>query len=303
MSSPATEAPSISPPTLANNRVRTRRSMWSSIRANWPVLIGTALVMASIVCAVAAPWIAPYDPMKQDLRNQLVPPFWMSGGSFEHVLGTDQLGRDILSRLIYGARISLIVGFSAVAISGTVGLALGIAAGYYGGALDLIVMRFVELQLTFPFILLALLVLAVFGGGLVNIVLVLSVAGWAAYARVLRAEVSSAREGLYVEAARSIGMADSRILFRHILPNVLSSFIVLATFSIAAMIVQESALSFLGLGIPPDEPSWGGMLADGRNYLSVAWWLGVLPGLAILSVVLSMNLIGDWLRDYMDPKV
>jgi peptide/nickel transport system permease protein len=224
-------------------------------------------------------------------------------GSGAHLLGTDQLGRDILSRLIYGARVSLIVGFSAVAISGSVGVVLGLVAGYRRGIADLVIMRLVVLQLTFPFMLLALLVLAVFGAGLRNIVIVLSIAGWAVYARVVRAEVMSAGERLYVEAARSVGLTAGRLLFRHILPNVLSSVIVLATFSVAAMIVQESALSFLGLGIPPDEASWGGMLADGRNYLTVAWWLGVLPGLAILGVVLSMNLLGDWLRDLMDPTV
>jgi peptide/nickel transport system permease protein len=273
------------------------------IRRHWPVIAGIVVVTAFVVSAIAAPWIAPHDPGDQNLRAQLRPPIWGAGGGGEHLLGTDQLGRDILSRLIYGARVSLIVGFSAVAIAGSVGVILGLVAGYYGGLGDLATMRLVELQLTFPFILLALLVLAVFGAGLTNIVIVLAISGWAGYSRVVRAEVMAARERLYVEAARSLGMSDARLLVRHILPNVLSSVIVLATFSVAAMIVQESALSFLGLGIPPDQPSWGGMLAEGRGYLTVAWWLGVLPGLAILGVVLAMNLVGDWLRDLMDPKI
>lgn len=288
---------------LANDRGSRRQSpLHQAFRHHLPAIFGIVFVVILIGTAIAAPLIAPHDPVSQDLRDQLVPPFWQQGGNRDHLLGTDQLGRDILSRLIYGARVSLIVGFSAVLISGTLGVILGVIAGYYGGLTDTIIMRLVELQLTFPFMLLALLVLAVFGGGLRNIVVVLSIASWAAYSRVVRAEVMSARERLYVEAARSLGMSDHRLLARHILPNVLSPVIVLATFSIAAMIVQESALSFLGLGIPPDQPSWGGMLADGRNYLTVAWWLGVLPGFAILVVVLSMNLIGDWLRDLLDPK-
>ncbi len=272
------------------------------LRSNWPVFIGLAIVVISIAAAIGAPWLAPYDPEKQDLRNQLAAPVGF-GGDRSHWLGTDQLGRDILSRLIYGARVSLFVGFAAVALSGAIGMTMGALSGYYGGAADLVIMRAVELQLTFPFMLLALLVLAVFGGGLTNIVLVLSIAGWAAYARVLRSEVVSTREQPYIEAARSVGARDSRLLARHIFPNVTSSMIVLATFSVAAMIVQESALSFLGLGIPPDQASWGGMLADGRNYLTIAWWLGTLPGLAILMLVLSINLIGDWLRDAIDPTV
>lgn len=277
-----------------------RQTLLSQFRANWPVVAGLLMVLSCVAMALLAPWLAPYSPEQQNLRNQFAAPIGF-GGTTEHWLGTDQLGRDVLSRLIYGARVSLVVGFSAVAISGTFGILLGLISGYYSRWIDAIVMRFVELQLTFPFMLLALLVLAVFGGGLRNIVIVLSIAGWAVYARVLRSEVISAREQLYVEAARAVGVRDTRLLTRHIFPNVMSPMIVLATFSVAAMIVQESALSFLGLGIPPDQASWGGMLAEGRNFLTIAWWLGTLPGAAILAVVLSMNLIGDWLRDATDP--
>jgi peptide/nickel transport system permease protein len=282
--------------------VSIKRRAMRSLRMHWPVIAGLLIVLLSVIAAIFAPWLAPYEAEQQDLRNQFAPPVGF-GGTSKHWLGTDQLGRDIFSRLIFGARVSLIVGFSAVAISGTIGILLGLVAGYYRGKVDAIIMRAVELQLTFPFMLLALLVLAVFGGGLTNIVLVLSVAGWAVYARVLRSEVISTREQPYVEAARSVGTRDARLLARHIFPNVMSSMIVLATFSVAAMIVQESALSFLGLGIPPDQASWGGMLSEGRNFLTIAWWLGTFPGLAILAVVLSMNLIGDWLRDVTDPTI
>lgn len=271
------------------------------IARNWTMLFGAGVLTLLVGCALFAPWLAPFDPMQQDLRNRMVPPVWQEGGGWAHVLGTDQLGRDVLSRLIYGARISLVVGFFAVLISGTVGVVLGLIAGYYGRLVDMVIMRLAELQLTLPFLLLALLVLAVFGTGLRNIIIVLSISGWAVYGRVVRAEVQATSELLHVEAARAIGMSDGRLMVRHILPNVISTVIVLASFSAASMIIQESALAFLGLGVAPDVPSWGGMLAEGRDYLTVAWWLGVLPGLAILSVVLGMNLLGDWLRDRMDP--
>jgi peptide/nickel transport system permease protein len=270
---------------------------------HWTALFGLGAILLLVACALFAPWLAPYDPLQQDLRNRLVPPFWQAPGTLAHPLGTDQLGRDVLSRLIYGARISLTVAFFAVLISGLVGVVVGLLAGFYGGPVDMTVMRLAELQLTLPFLLLALLVLAVFGTGLRNIIIVLSISGWAVYGRVVRAEVRATSEQLYVEAARATGIADGRLLVRHILPSIVSTVTVLASFSAAAMIIQESALAFLGLGVAPDIPSWGGMLADGRDFLTVAWWLGVLPGLTILAVVLSMNLLGDWLRDLLDPVV
>lgn len=273
------------------------------LKRHWTMLFGVGVLLMLIGSALFAPWLAPWDPMHQDLRNRMVPPFWQDTGTMTHPLGTDQLGRDVLSRLIYGARISLIVGFFAVLISGTVGVVLGLAAGFYGRLFDMVIMRLAELQLALPFILLALLVLAVFGTGLRNIIIVLSISGWAVYGRVVRAEVRAVSEQLYVEAARATGISNGRLLVKHILPSVMSTVIVLASFSAAAMIIQESALAFLGLGVAPDVPSWGGMLAVGRDFLTVAWWLGVLPGLAILAVVLGMNLLGDWLRDMMDPVV
>lgn len=281
---------------------RRRATLRRSIGRHWPALFGGAVLLIMIGSAILAPWIAPYNPSHQNLLDSLIPPFWQSGGSFVHPLGTDQLGQDIFSRLIYGSRISLIIGFSTVAISGTIGVILGLVSGYFGRAVDALIMRFVEIQLAFPFILLALLVMALFGQGLRNLIIVLSLTGWATYARVIRAETMAALGRPYVEAARTLGSSNVRIIVRHILPNVFAPVIVIATFSVALMIIQEAALSFLGLGVPPNVPSWGGMLADGRNYLTVAWWMGTLPGIAILLVVLGINLLGDWLRDMLDPS-
>jgi peptide/nickel transport system permease protein len=290
-------------PVTAGMRAQQRRRVTRrSIGRHWPALFGGGVLLIMITCAIIAPWIAPYDPSHQSLLDSLIPPFWQSGGSFVHPLGTDQLGQDILSRLIYGSRISLIIGFSTVAISGTIGVILGLVSGYFGRVIDALIMRFVEIQLAFPFILLALLVMALFGQGLRNLIIVLSLTGWATYARVIRAETMAALERPYVEAARTLGSSNARIIIRHILPNVFAPVIVIATFSVALMIIQEAALSFLGLGVPPNVPSWGGMLADGRNYLTVAWWMGTLPGIAILFVVLGINLLGDWLRDMLDPS-
>jgi len=209
----------------------------------------------------------------------------------------------VLSRIIYGARVSLLVGFAAVAISGTLGVVLGLLAGFYGGAVDAVVMRLAEVQLAFPFILLAIAVVAFVGGGLVNVVLVLGLAGWMGYARVVRGQVLSAKEREYVHAARALGVDPLRLMRVHILPNVVGSAIVLGTFAVAATIIAESSLTFLGLGVEPTTPSWGSMLADGRAYLTSGWWVATFPGLAIVLTVLSVNLLGDWLRDYLDPTV
>lgn len=291
--------------TLASTggRQHQRTSARRVVGRHWPAAFGLLVLVAMSSAAIFAPWIAPYSPAHQNIMDNLIPPVWQYGGTWAHPLGTDQLGRDMLTWLIYGSRVSLIVGFSAVAISGTIGVIFGLMAGYYGGLIDAAVMRLVEMQLAFPFVLMALLIMALFGQGLDKLIIVLSLTGWASYARVVRAETMAAREKLYVEAARALGVPDVRIIFRHIFPNVLAPVIVIATFSVALMIIQESALSFLGLGVPPDVPSWGSMLADGRNYITVAWWMGTLPGLAILIVVLGINLLGDWLRDMLDPSI
>jgi peptide/nickel transport system permease protein len=266
-------------------------------------LAGLAVVVASVVLATVAPALAPDDPVRNDLLERLAPPMWMDGGSARHPLGTDTLGRDVVSRLLYGARVSLVVGFSAVIVAGALGLALGLAAGYYGGRLDEALMRLGDVQLAFPALVLAIAVLAVVGSGLTSIVLVLSVTGWVTYARIARGETLSLRHREFVESARALGAGDVAILCRHVLPNVLPSITVVATFSVARTIIAEASLSFLGLGLPPPAPSWGAMLDEGRNYLTTGWWLALFPGLAILAVVLGINVVGDWLRDMLDPRL
>jgi peptide/nickel transport system permease protein len=270
---------------------------------NGVALLGLVIVAGSVVLAVVAPALAPSDPVRNDLLERLVPPMWMEGGSGRHPLGTDTLGRDVVSRLLYGARVSLVVGFSAVVVAGALGLLLGLVSGYYGGRLDDLLMRLGDVQLAFPALVLAIAVLAVIGSGLLNIVLVLGVTGWVTYARIARGETLSMRHREFVEGARALGAGDAAILWRHVLPNVLPSITVVATFSVARTIIAEASLSFLGLGLPPPAPSWGAMLDEGRNYLTTGWWLALFPGLAILAVVLGINVVGDWLRDSLDPRI
>jgi peptide/nickel transport system permease protein len=228
----------------------------------------------------------------------------MDGGTRSFPLGTDTLGRDILSRVIYGARISLAVGFTAVAIAGMLGITIGLTSGYYRGRVDDVTMRLAEIQLAVPFILFAIAILAVLGPGLKNLILVLGITGWVTYARVVRGQVLSFREKEFVEAARCVGAGDLRIMFRHILPNTFASVIVIGSFAVAATILAEAALSFLGLGVPPSTPTWGGMVADGREQiLTNRWWMYLFPGVAIMLTVLAINAVGDWLRDYLDPRL
>jgi len=266
-------------------------------------LVGGCILTLVVAMAVGAPLITRYNPAGLDIRNRLVPPAWADGGSAEHVLGTDHLGRDLLSRLAYGARVSLLVGTSAVAVSGVVGVSLGLIAGYYGGLTDDVIMRLADFELAFPFILLAFAILAVLGPGLSKVILVLGLTGWAQYCRLTRAQVLGLRETEFVEAARTIGASTPRILVRHILPNAMAPVIVIASFSVASVIIAEASLSFLGLGIPPSVPSWGGMLSEGRTYIERAWWLVTLPGLALMLTVLSINVVGDALRDALDPRL
>ncbi len=262
--------------------------------------MGTAVLAVIVVCALAAPWIAPHDPNAQDIINRLVTPFNRASG---HLLGSDQLGRDILSRLIYGSRVSLMVGAIAVLIAGSVGVSLGLLSGYYGGRIDSVISWLANVQLSFPFILLVIALVAVVGAGLVNVIVVLGLASWVVYQRVVRSEALAVREREYIDAARCIGARDSQILRRHILPNVLTPVVVIGTLQVAQMIIAEAALSFLGLGVQPGIPSWGSMLADGRNYITAAWWVATFPGLAIVITVLGINLLGDWLRDELDPRL
>ena len=279
------------------------RRVLRELGRNKAALGGLLVLLAVVASAVLAPLIAPYDPTSQELTRRLKPPGWASPGGPLNVLGTDHLGRDILSRIIFGARISLIIGLSAVAVAGTLGTLIGLVAGYRGGRVDDLCMRLTDTMLAMPFILLALAVIAVLGPSLRNIIFVLGITGWVSYARVVRAEVLTLRTREFVAAAQALGGGGGRIIFRHLLPNVLTPVIVIATLEVARMIILESALSFLGLGIQPPTPTWGGMLADGRAYLSTAWWLATFPGVCIMLTVLGINLLGDWLRDVLDPRL
>lgn len=266
-------------------------------------LFGLVVVAAVMLATILAPLIASFDPLEQEISQRLRAPGWRDASGRIHPLGTDHLGRDILSRIIYGSRVALVVGFSAVAISGVLGMTLGLLAGYFGGKVDDIFMRLADIQLAFPFILLAIAVIGVLGPSLKNIIIVIGVSSWVIYARVVRGEVLSLREREFVQAALALGSGDVRVIVRHILPNAFTPWLVIATLDMARVIVVESALSFLGLGVQPPTPTWGGMLADGRVYISTAWWLATFPGLAILLTVLGINLLGDGLRDTLDPRL
>jgi len=262
-------------------------------------LAAAVFVMLVVVGAVGAPWLAPYDPVRSHLIDRLQTPSFGTG----HWFGTDQLGRDILSRVIAGSRVSLTVGAAAVVGEGLLGTALGLMAGYSRGVADTVIMRAVEVQLAFPFVLLALALVAALGPGVGNLIIVFIVTGWVVFARVVRAQVLQLRERDFVEASRSLGATSARVLLRHILPNVTGSLIVVGSFELAKIIVWEASLSFLGLGVPPRTVSWGAMLSDGRQYVDTAWWVATFPGLALVGVVLAVNTIGDALRDALDPRV
>ena len=272
-------------------------------RVSFRAAFGITVLLLMGSAALAAPQIAPWDPGRQMLTKRLRPPAWQARGLWEHPLGTDHLGRDILSRIVHGGRISLGVGLSAVTLSCLIGVSLGLLAGFYGGRADALIMRVVDVFLAIPYILLAMGVVFALGPSLVNVILVMAVTRWVQFARVVRADVLSIREREFVSGARARGNRSGRLLLRHVLPNALTPIIVVATLELAFMIIYESALSFLGLGVQPPTPTWGWMLADGRNYLATAWWLATLPGLAIMLTVLAVNLLGDWLRDTLDPRL
>ena len=266
-------------------------------------LFGLVVVALVLVAALGAPWLVGWDPIEQDITHRLAPPGSQDPAGRVHALGTDHLGRDILARIVFGARPALMVGFAAVAISGLLGMGVGLLSGYFGGRIDDVFMRLADIQLAFPFILLAIAVIGVLGPSLPVIIVVIGVSSWVVYARIVRSSVLSLREREFVQAALALGSRDGRVLLRHILPNALTPWLVVATADMARVIVIESALSFLGLGVQPPTPTWGGMLADGRVYISTAWWLATFPGLAILFTVLGINLFGDGLRDTLDPRL
>ena len=276
-----------------------RRSWWDRLRGDPLAMLGLAVVVGLATVAVFAPFFAPYDPIAQgDLtREAFLPP------SPEHWLGTDQFGRDLLSRIVYGARISLTIGFVAVALAIVLGSLLGAIAGYLGGAVDTVIMRFTDMVMAFPRLVLLIMIIALFQPSLTLIILVLGLTQWPGTARLVRGEVLSLREQEYVEAARALGFGRARIILRHLLPNVLAPVIVAATLGIGNTIVLEAGLSFLGLGVQPPTPSWGTLVADGRQNLIGAWWVATFPGLAIVVTVLAFNLVGDGLRDALDPRL
>jgi ABC-type dipeptide/oligopeptide/nickel transport system permease subunit len=279
------------------------RRLWRKFLRNPIGMAGGVILLIVLVGAVFAEYIAPHEPNKQRLMARFKPPFWAEGGSMTYPLGTDNVGRDIWSRIIHGSRISLIVGVCAVGVSMAIGVTLGLNSGFWGGRVDAIIMALVDIMLAFPQLILAFAMVAVLGPGIGNIILVLGITGWERYARVVRAEVLALREREFVQAARAVGVSNLNIVFGHIMPNTLSSVIVMATLQTAQAILAEAALSFLGLGTGRTYPSWGQMISLGRDYMSIAWWLSTFPGLAILLTVLAINLVGDRVRDVLDPRV
>ncbi|MSO65523.1 MAG: ABC transporter permease [Alphaproteobacteria bacterium] len=268
-----------------------------------PALVSLVVFALLILAAVTAPWIAPYDPQQGRILDSLEAPELRGSGGPPHLLGTDSLGRDVWSGILHGARVSLLVGVAAVLGAGLIGTAVGLVAGHFRGWTDEIVMRLVDIQMAFPFIILAITIMFILGRGLLNVIVVLIVASWPLYARVVRAETLRLREAEYVVAARVIGCSRLRIVLRHVLPNALTPLIVIATFAVPQMIVFEAGLSFLGVGMPANVVSWGTLVADGRSYLDQAWWISTFPGVAIMLTVLSINILGDWLRDRIDPRL
>ena len=266
-------------------------------------VVGILMFLLVVLSAVLAPAIAPYEPLAQNLRDSKLPPAWSEGGSWEHPMGTDNLGRDLLSRLIYGSRVSLTVGFFGVLIAGTLGLVLGAVAGYVGGRVDTVLMSVVNLVLALPYLLVVVVIASILGRSLINVILIFGVTDAPIFARVARGEVLRMRESGYVESAISAGAGTGRIIFDHIVPNLIGPLVTLATFEMSAMIFYEAGLGFLGLSVPPSVPSWGNMLEAGRKYLTSYPWIATGPGLAIMWTSMGMNLLGDWLRDVLDPRL
>jgi len=264
-------------------------------------LVGFAILLLVFAAALGADHIAPFDPLFQNLRERLAPPSWL-GGAGGHLLGADQVGRDILSRIVYGSRISILVGLSAVALSGMLGTFIGLIAGFYGGLLGATLMRIADIKLAMPMILFAIAWIAFFGAGLVSVIVVIGVWGWVPYARYARGMVLYLREAPFVQASIAMGAGNGSLMFRHIAPNLIGPIIVLATLQLGEAVLLESVLSFLGVGVQPPTPTWGSMVADGRSYVDTAWWAVTFPGIAITIFVLGSNFLGDAMRDVLDPR-
>jgi peptide/nickel transport system permease protein len=274
----------------------------AAARHRWPV-VSLAIITLFVLIALLAPVLSPSDPYEQSLRLRFRPPVWEERGSWAYPLGTDRLGRDLLSRMIYGARVSLAAGVVTVLISSAFGAAVGLVAGYYGGRTDAALMRVTDATLSFPVILLALILAVTVGPSFANVVIAIAVILWARYARVIRGQVLTLMTLDFIAQARIAGAGAWRIITRHLLPNTLNTLVVLITLQVGYVIIVEASLSFLGAGIPPPTPAWGSMIAEGRDFVTSAWWVSFFPGLAILLVVLAFNLLGDWLRDTLDPRL
>ena len=277
------------------------RQIFEQLR-KWPV-IPVAILFILVFAAISAPFLAPYHPVRGDLRARSTPPSWQEGGSTDHILGTDHQGRDLLSRMMHGARVSLTFAALTMAIGVALGALLGAVSGYMGGHVDEIIMRLVDLTNALPFLLAALVVVSVFGASFRTLLIILSLFAWGGYARQVRGEVLQLKEMDYVALARVAGASPLRIILKHLLPGVANTLTVVATLGTGNIILAESTLSFLGVGIPPPNPAWGSMVADGRNYIATSWWIAVIPGVGIGLTVLSLNFLGDWLRDYFDPRL
>ncbi|MGI6246228.1 MAG: ABC transporter permease [Pseudochelatococcus sp.] len=279
------------------------RQLLRSLSRSRTGLIGAILVSLFVATATFGAWIAPHSPTQRNLSQKFTPPAWVEGGTTKFLLGTDQQGRDIVSRIVSGSRASLIVGVTAVALSAFIGLILGLIAGYVGGIVDTAIMRVVDAMLAIPTMLFMLVIVLVSGSGLVPLIIVIAVTNWVAYTKLVRGEVLSIRERDYIKAARIAGAGVPRLLFRHITPNLLSAFVVVATLNVGSVILSEASLSFLGLGIQSPDVSWGQMLSDGRQYIATSWWVATFPGIALSLTVLGIMYLGDWLRDYLDPRL
>ena len=276
---------------------------WGRLRDRRLPVIPLGIITMFVLVAVLAPLISPADPEEQSLRHRFRPPVWDERGSWQHPLGTDRLGRDMLSRIFYGSRVSLTAGVVTVLLASAFGAAVGLVAGYYGGRVDAVLMRLTDATMSFPVILLALILAVTVGPSFANVVVAIAVILWARYARVIRGQVLTLMELDFIAQARIAGAGAFRIITRHLLPNTLNTLVVLVTLQVGYVIIVEASLSFLGAGIPPPTPAWGSMIAEGRDVVTSAWWVSLFPGLAILLVVLAFNLLGDWLRDTLDPKL